>query len=139
MTPVASRDCFKSYLRVPFKSRGRDLLGWDCYGLYRFVLAERFGIAIPSYADDYTDDGDRAGIGRAIEAYRPLGWVEVQGDEAREGDAVVLRIAGVPWHCGYVIEPGIMLHTRRGAGTCIERYTAPLWAKRIEGTYRCKS
>lgn len=113
--------------------------GWDCYGLYRYVLAERLGILVPSYSDDYATDTDGDGIARAIRAYAPIGWAEIHPAGASEGDAVVLRIAGLPWHCGYVIEPGMMLHARRGAGTCIERYTAPLWEKRLEGIYRCKS
>lgn len=139
MNREASRDCFRSYLAVPFVSKGRDLTGWDCYGLYRWVLAERHGIALPSYADAYSSDTDAPGIARAMGAYRPVGWVEVQPGEVREGDGVVLRIAGMPWHCGYVIEPGLMLHARRGVGTCIESYTSRLWEKRLEGTYRCKS
>jgi len=137
MSPAPSRDYFRRFLKVPFASRGRDLRGWDCYGLYRYVLHDRFGIAIPSYAETYIDTGDEAGISSAIKTYRHVGWDEVQ--DPREGDAIVLRIAGVPWHCGYVIEPGIMLHAKRGAGTCIERYTTPIWEKRLEGFYRCKS
>lgn len=139
MTHVVFRDCFKPYLRVPFLSRGRDLRGWDCYGLYRYLMAERHGIVLPSYAEAYKADDDAQGIALAIGTFRPVGWAAVAPGEAQMGDGVVLRIAGQPWHCGYVIEPGIMLHARRGAGTCIESYTAPLWEKRLEGIYRCKS
>lgn len=139
MNPVHSRDSFRHYLQVPFLSRGRDLLGWDCYGLYRWLLGERHGIWLPSYSDQYRDDADGPAISAAIGAYRPAGWAEVPRGEVRQGDGIVLCIAGLPWHCGYVIEPGIMLHARRGAGTVIERYETPLWEKRLEGFYRCKS
>lgn len=138
MTPVVSRDSFRQYLRVPFLSRGRTLLGWDCYGLYRYMLAYRHGILLPTYTDIYASDEDAAGIAAAMGEYKPRGWAEVAPGEVQQGDGLVLRIAGVPWHCGYVIEPGIMLHARRGAGTVIEPYTTRLWEKRLEGFYRCK-
>lgn len=135
MTPVVSKG-FSKYLAVPFRSKGRDMLGWDCYGLYRFVLAERHGILVPSYAEDYTNATDASVV--AAFAVR-VHWLAVPPGEVREGDAVVFCIGGVPWHCGYVIEPGIMLHAQEGCETAIESYTSALWRKRVEGIYRCKS
>lgn len=138
MNHVPSRESFRQYLKVPFKDKGRDTQGWDCYGLYRFVLAERLGVLVPSYADEYSSAGDAAPVADALARLRPAGWLAVPLGEARDGDGVVFRIAGEPWHCGYVIEPGIMLHARKGCGTVIESYTSIVWRKRLEGIYRCK-
>lgn len=135
MTPVISKG-FSKYLRVPYLNMGRDMLGWDCYGLCRFLLAERLGLLVPSYADAYTDaerDACAALAGRHGAGWRPI----PQGDE-REGDVVVFNVGGSPTHCGYVIERGIMLHALRGVGTAIESYTGRVWCKRVEGIYRCK-
>lgn len=136
MNPEASK-AFSEYLRVPFVDKGRNLQGWDCFGLYRFVLAERHGILLPSYTAAYDSAAD-ASSARALMRYYPNHWAPVAPGEAREGDGVVFCIGGEPWHCGYVIEPGIMLHTRKGCGTAIENYTRLTWQKRFEGIYRCK-
>ena len=136
MSPVPSRE-FSKYLRVPYLDKGRDLKGWDCYGLYRWVLAERHGVLVPSYSDDYASAEDADTVGAALARYRPgVARPVPLGDEC-EGDGIVFCIGGVPWHCGYVISPGIMLHARRGCDTAIERYYAPQWVRRIEGIYKC--
>jgi len=109
--------------------------GWDCFGLYRFVLAEQFGIMLPSYADEYPTAKDAASVRAAIVRHRPAA---VAAGAEREGDGVVFNV-GRYLHCGYVIEPGMMLHAFFGRNTCMEAYTGPLWIKRIEGFYRCKS
>jgi len=130
---------FSKYLKVPYLDKGRDLRGWDCYGLYRFVLGQRLGIMLPSYDDAYSSANDAAAAAAAARRIVPAGWVLLGPDDTpREGDGVVFRIGGEPWHCGYVIEPGIMLHARKGCGTVLESYTGILWNKRLEGTYRCK-
>lgn len=121
---------------MPYRSKGRDLTGWDCYGLCRFVMAERLGLLVPSYADEYISETDVAPAlaNRAGGPWRPV----AAGDE-HEGDVVVLLIGGVPSHCGYVIELGTMLHARKGCGTVVESYLSTVWRKRLEGIYRCKS
>lgn len=137
MTSAVSQE-FSKYVGVPYVDKGRDPTGWDCYGCYRFVLAERHQILLASWADTYASATDKASVVATAHArLRSPEWGDrvALGDE-REGDAVVLLLGGVPLHCGYVIEPGIMLHALQGRMTCIERYTAPLWNKRIEGIYR---
>lgn len=136
MTREASKD-FSKYLRVPFLDKGRDLNGWDCFGLYRYLLAELHGIVLPSYTEVYSGAAaEDAPV--AIALWLPRCWVRVPPHEARQGDGIVFCIGGVPWHCGYVIEPGKMLHARKGCDTAIESYTSALWRSRTEGIYRCK-
>lgn len=128
-----SRERFKvysKYVGVPYVDRGRDISGWDCYGLYAYVLAEVMGKQVPSYAGTYATADD------ASQALEQRGeWSRVT-DEPREGDGVVFLLRGVPMHCGYVITPGYMLHALKGRDTAIERYDTMAWNKRIEGFYR---
>jgi len=137
MNLVLSRD-YSKYLRVPYLDKGRDLRGWDCYGLYRWLLAEYHGISLPSYTEVYDSADSAETCGAALALHRPSHTSPVPFGDEREGDGIVFCIGGVPWHCGYVISPGIMLHARKGCDTAIERYTATQWIRRIEGIYRCK-
>ena len=135
---------FARYIATPYKHHGRDLRGWDCYGLYRYVLWEQFGIAIGSYADEYPGrDGSDAtdiAITRALRLHAGDGnWQRVAPGSEFEGCGIVFNIAGQPLHCGYVLEPGKMLHALKGRGTTIERYDSPAWTKRIEGLYKWNS
>ena len=40
------------YLYIPFVSKGREYSGLDDWGLCRLVMAEQFGLAIPSFKND---------------------------------------------------------------------------------------
>jgi cell wall-associated NlpC family hydrolase len=131
---------YSEYLPVPYVDKGRTLDGWDCYGCYRYVVAERFGVVPHSWAEAYTSAEDPLAVSVVLGKRKDVAeWVPVPIGSEREGDGIVFMVGGRPLHCGYIISPGIMLHSMRGRGTCIERYHSPLWQKRIEGIYRCKA
>lgn len=138
MSPELLKACSK-YMPVPYLDKGRDLAGWDCYGLYRWVLQERHGITIPSYVAEYASAEEEVSVSSALGHRADASWQMVPAGSEQEGDGIVFRIAGEPRHCGYVLEPGIMLHSMRGRGTCVERYNLQHWIKRIEGIYRWNS
>lgn len=128
---------YSNYVGVPYVDKGRTPAGWDCYGLYHFVLAQMMGVQAPSYADEYTSATDEASASAALAA-RGL-WQRVAPGAEAEGDGVVFTIAGRPLHCGYVLTRGTMLHALRGRDTVVEPYTRSTWNKRIEGFYKWKS
>lgn len=121
------------YIGIPFVEHGRDRGGCDCWGLVRLVYAERLGVELPAYSGDYKDTRDGESISGLCRSERRR-WQTV-GIE-RPMDVICLRVRGLPWHVGLVAEPGRMLHVIRGAAACIEDYTRPLWARRVEGIYR---
>ena len=126
------------YIGLPFRDHGRDRLGLDCWGLVRLVLAEQFGIALPSYAHEYqrTTQAEKIGalIGREACKWRPV----TAGSEEC-GDAIVLRVRGMPMHVGLVVGDQQMLHIEQGINSVIERYNGPRWADRVAGFYRYRS
>lgn len=133
---------FTKYLSVPYVHRGRTTDGWDCYGLYRHVLFDRFGYEAESYEADYPSGTGRhvdAAITGAFAKHSLDTWERVQLGSESEGCAIVFNVLGQPLHCGYVITPGTMLHAMHGRGTCIERYDSQNWIKRIEGIYKWNS
>lgn len=126
------------YLAVPYVRGGRDLRGWDCYGLYYHLMRMHHGTDVGSYSDDYphtegkaSDEAVSGVLGRY--AHR---WQRVELGSEQAGDGIVFVIGGQPLHCGYVLTPGTMLHAMKGKGTTVERYDSPAWVKRIEGIYK---
>ncbi len=44
-------------MAVPFKEKGRDYEGVDCYGIAYLGFKEVFNIQLPTYTDDYSCRG----------------------------------------------------------------------------------
>ena len=123
------------YIGLPFKPHGRDRNGVDCWGLVRLVLAERFAVNLPSYADGYGSTEDARDIGRLIRGeLNP--WRPVPSGAEQPGDVVLLRLMNQPMHVGLVVDPGWMLHIEEGIDACLERYDGARWRQRVLGLYR---
>lgn len=125
----------KDYIGIPFKEKGRDRNGCDCWGLVYLILRAVFNIDVPSYAEGYETVQDQAEI-MALRDRELPSWREVVRADAMAGDVIALRIQGEPTHYGLVLEPGLMLHTHKGIDSCAERYDGLLWKHRIVGIYR---
>ncbi len=121
------------YVGLPFADHGRGP-AFDCWGLARKVLDERFGRLLPDYGCDYIATADRGSVPEAIESGLRAGWRRVE--QAQGGDLVVFRIFGRCMHVGLLLERPWFLHTQEGACSTVERLDAAVWARRIEGFYR---
>lgn len=126
------------YVGLPWASKGRDRSGCDCWGLLRLVLDERFGLAGLPLLDEheYRDDGDHAALARSMTGFRDLHFLPVAMGQERTGDAIMVRMRGLPFHVGVVVAPGWMLHIEEGKDACLECYLRTAWKRRIEGVYR---
>lgn len=123
------------YIGLPFKERGRDSAGLDCWGLVRLVLQEQFDIQVPSYTHCYASSIDQAQLGPLVRR-ESLNWKVIQAAEVRCGDVVILRMRGEPMHVGLVLGDQQMLHIERGINSVIERYGSLRWKNRIVGFFR---
>ena len=123
------------YIGLPFCAHGRSRNGADCWGLVRLILAGRFGLVLPSYAEGYETVEDAAEIGRLIRG-EMVSWRPVPWEAARAGDVVLMRLLGQPMHVGVVVAPGWMLHIEDGIDSCLERYDGAKWRRRVLGIYR---
>ena len=63
-------------------------------------------------------------------------WRRIERDQLEPGDVLVLKVLGLPIHCGLVLGAETMLHCMRGRDTVKEQFTSFAWARRIEGAYR---
>lgn len=124
------------YIGIPYVESGRDGNGLDCWGLLVLIWREQYGIDLPFYDGPHWARGaNRAEIAEAIRAEQSR-YVEVPVGAEKEGDGIVLRLAGHPLHVGLVLAPGWMIHTHESAAVCVESYIGMTWARRVMGFWR---
>ncbi len=121
----------QQYVGVPFKERGRDRAGWDCWGCVRAVYQEQRGIELPSYVEGYQTVTDVKEIEAMMRGEVASNWVEVPPAEVAVFDGIMLRVMGEPIHFGVIVAPYFFLHALKSVGTVIERYDSILWNKRV--------
>lgn len=126
------------YVGIPYRLHGTTREGLDCWGLPRLWYREQYGIDLPSFGDRYgreLDAVERAHLAGIIRGEAEQ-WHRIRPPHAQRGDLVLFRVLGEDAHLGLVVEPGRFLHARPGTDSCVERYDAPAWARRVVGFYR---
>lgn len=126
-------------LGAPFKSKGRNYAGWDCFGPFYCGYRDVLGIEMPSYVDDYVDPGDTDASRRVIQDIilaQKHNWETVQ--KPRAMDVVLFQYGGTRTHLGIMVDIKQFLHCERKIGTVIERVDSAKWKSRVEGIYRLK-
>jgi cell wall-associated NlpC family hydrolase len=124
------------YVGLPFKNRGRTRGGIDCWGLFRLVQSEVFGIEQPSYEDSYVSVREKEVVNTLISGSKELTeeWSQIPQEAARVGDCILLFRWG-EYHLGVVAYPGKFLHVEIN-GSLIEDYTTSKYRSQIAGFYR---
>ena len=120
------------YVGIPYKERGRDLNGIDCWGLLRLVYSEQFNINLPSFAAEYTEI-DTLRIQDLIAQHKE-GWTQL--DKPEEGCGILFRIVGTESHVGIAISSTHFLHAREGQLSTIESFDSHVWKNRIIGYFK---
>ena len=110
--------------------------GFNCWGLFAHVRREVFGSSIDDYEGPlWTGKQSAAAMGEAAAAFAQR-FTEIEPGQEREGDAILLRMRGLPIHIGIVAAPGVMLHVEEGCDAVTERYRVGVWERRVIGFYR---
>lgn len=122
-----------AYVGLPYKARGRNRDGLDCWGLLRLVYAEQLGVALPSYIGA-PDTAERRELDALISGEAASWWQRVA--DPVPFDAVLFRVGPFAAHVGVVVTPGVMLHITRDDCAKLEAWTAPRWCSRLAGIYR---
>jgi probable lipoprotein NlpC len=136
------------YIGIPFKDRGRDHSGIDCWGCVVLVYREVFGIDLPRFDARYETARDRVSVARLFfEESTSARWHRVELQDARMPDIVTTEIVGRDTdgqlqrfrHVGLFVAPKRILHVMAGRETCLERLDSlqSVWqSARIEAVYR---
>lgn len=101
-----------SLIGLPYKPKGRDRDGVDCWGLVRLGFDKGAAIAVPSYDQDYLSPDEKREIDAIVrrEAASPL-WHRVDDiSAAREFDVLWFARGKIERHCGIYIRAALMLH-----------------------------
>lgn len=122
----------RPYIGLPFSDHSRGE-GFDCWGLVRLVYLQERGIELPDYGDRYVAARDATSVQIAIRDGLIEGWREVEAPQAWA--LSIFKVAGQPWHIGLAISPHRFLHMPAKKWSCVERFSSPEWANRIEGFY----
>jgi cell wall-associated NlpC family hydrolase len=120
---------------VPYRHRGRCLLGLDCWGFIKLVYADLgiwlFDIEELEYKRawflerrDYLKDN------------LDLDWEEVKSPMILDGVLFINR-KGIANHAGIVLSEGRFIHASR-QGVIVSNLSDKAWETRIEGFYRLK-
>lgn len=123
------------YIGIPYKPRGRDADGLDCWGLVRKVLMERFGKVLPTFDDIAYTPEHKNGVAQAIKERMPL----VKSQEVlvpQAGDVVLLSSRGLTMHIAVYVGDGMILHSEPGKDSVLSRMVSPMISPRIRGCYR---
>ncbi len=126
-------------LGVPFKAKGRDYSGFDCWAVPMLAYRAISGIELPSFVDDYVDPGDSEASRRIINdlvLMEKQRWEKVSRPNAM--DVVVFRFGDTQTHIGMMVDEKCFIHCERKINTVIERLTCAKWKSRVEGIYRLK-
>jgi cell wall-associated NlpC family hydrolase len=126
-----------AFIGLPWREKGRDRDGIDCWGLCTLIYAECLAITLPHYTEAYVSVQERAEIDALFgvdASQRP--WLPVPAGYERDFDIALMRCAGWLAHVGIVIGGGRMLHVERGGLSQIESYSTGRWRHRLVGFYR---
>lgn len=119
------------YIGIPYRLKGRDRNGCDCWGLVCLVYKERFKIDLDKFMYDSLDDGVLK-ISEHKNAFTKVNNPSI-------GDIILFNFFGKPTHIGIIVgnaEERNLLHTLKNHDSVLDTYNGPRWANRIEGVYR---
>ena len=124
------------YIGIPFKQKGYDFEGVDCFGLVHLFLKEEMGMEIPMFKQ-YDVFEDPIEVARQFNLNVPL----IAGDvttSPKFGDMALFKFRGVANHIGIYVGNGRVLHAMRGTESACESINSVRLKGRLENYYELR-
>ena len=122
------------FVGLPFRDKGRDYEGIDCWGLVYLVYRDIYGISLPLY-QGYESAHKSRQVMRIIEEGKS-DWTEIPKKEAKLGDVALFRLKSIPSHVGVFIDNHRFVHCTKKADCAIEKFNRLIWKNRLVGIFR---
>lgn len=148
LTPLRRLD-LPAILRVPYLDHGRDMSGWDCLGLCRWLSAEACGVTLPSW--DLMYAGVRRENAAEIAGAIRQGMSHFEPCAPQFGAWLLFTLFGEACHLGWALDHRTMLHADdgadvrgrttmvRGGGTYTAEFFHGPWKRRLVGAWMPKA
>lgn len=123
------------YVGVPFISRGRTPIGWDCWGAVRWAYKDLYQFDLPEFLSGYSDaTKDVSGVDSVVCGAVLNYWPVPVGTVGAVHCYYTVKRG---WHVGLVIPGGKVFHCDAIAGT--EIVPEARICMRIKGAYSATS
>lgn len=126
---------YEKYLRIPFKNKGRDFKGVDCFGMVSLILSEEYGIKLDRY-DISCIDTSKINLQIEVEKKRAI-WKKI--DKPENPCLILFSLHKIPRlinHIGLYIGKNKFIHMLKTQGTSIMKLQDPFYSSKIRGLYR---
>jgi cell wall-associated NlpC family hydrolase len=124
------------YLGIPYKNKGRDIIGLDCWGLVMMIYRDILKIDLPDTVDQYGVDWSWKGKDYFRENYTDK-WERIE--KPRLMDIILLKNnKGIPNHAGVMLDERNFIQCTK-IGVILSRMTDKEIMKRTEGFFRYKT
>lgn len=133
------------YIGIPYSDGARGPDAYDCWGLVRLVMFERFGVELPRF-DTLLWEGYAASreLGMMVTdaamqfdcIWSNSGNDRPDAQSLKPGDVLLMRVNAAPIHVGIVASTPWFIHTEVGQDSCIESIEGLRWSRRVYGVYR---
>lgn len=121
-----SPDLYRDLIGTPWKLHARGPYELDCVGLL-LIICRRRGYLVRDLASTIETVQHRDST--------LSDWLQIK--DHLPGDALLFRGFPRP-HVGVAIDSFRMVHAQEHVGVVVERYDSPLYARRLQGVYRCR-
>ena len=114
---------------IPFKSKGRDYSGCDCWGQLYLIYRDMLNITLETWKD--IDAAKFKDIAKLIE-YHKRTWIKI--DNPQRYDVVIMKTqegSVLESHIGCMIDSKSLIHTEERIGPRIVKVNDPFVRNRI--------